>query len=89
MDKAHEDASNVLHADKLQGNLMLIVGDLDDNVDDPSSTLRFASALNKAGKIYEMLIIPGGKHGCGGSTEYGRMRQEVFFKRHLQDARRN
>ncbi len=87
VDKAYEDASNVFNADKLQGNLMLIVGDLDGNVD-PSSTLQFANALNKAGKIYEMLIIPGGKHGCGGNTEYGRMRQGNFFKRHLQDAGR-
>lgn len=83
VDKAYEEASNVVNAGKLQGNLMLIVGDMDDNVD-PSSTYQFANALNKAGKIYELLMIPGGKHGCGGNSEYGRMRQFDFFKRHLQ-----
>ncbi|KAF3057544.1 Dipeptidyl aminopeptidase 4 [Trichoderma lentiforme] len=82
VDKSYEDASNVLNAEKLQGNLMLIVGDLDDNVD-PSSTFQFANALNKAGKIYEMLLIPGGKHGCG-HGQYGQMRQADFFQRHLQ-----
>ncbi|KAJ3498742.1 hypothetical protein NLG97_g880 [Lecanicillium saksenae] len=84
VDKAYEDASNVVNAHKLQGHLMLLVGDLDHNVD-PSSTYQFANALNKAGKMYEMLIIPGGQHGCGGNTEYGRMRQADFFKRHLRN----
>ncbi|KAJ6782152.1 hypothetical protein PWT90_07444 [Aphanocladium album] len=86
VDKAYEDASNVVNADRLQGHLMLIVGDLDHNVD-PSSTYQFANAQNKAGKIYEMLLIPGGQHGCGGNTEYGRMRQSDFLKYHLQDVK--
>ncbi|KAL7914401.1 Alpha/Beta hydrolase protein [Trichoderma velutinum] len=82
VDKSYEDASNVFNAEKLKGNLMLIVGDLDDNVD-PSSTFQFANALNKAEKIYEMLLIPGGKHGCG-HGKYSQMRQADFFQRHLQ-----
>jgi dipeptidyl aminopeptidase/acylaminoacyl peptidase len=63
---------------------MLIVGDLDDNVD-PSSTLQFVNALNKADKDYELLFIPGGKHGCG-TLPYGKRRQADFFRRHLIDA---
>jgi len=81
VDKAYEASSNVVNAAKLQGNLMLIVGDLDDNVD-PSSTLQFVNALNKADKDYELLFIPGGKHGCG-QTRYGLRRQSNFFRRHL------
>ncbi|RBA10782.1 hypothetical protein FPRO05_05371 [Fusarium proliferatum] len=82
VDEAYEKASNITHAKKLKGPLMLIVGDLDDNVD-PSSTFQMANALNKAGKNYEFLFIPGGGHGCGGG-KYGLARQRDFFKRHLQ-----
>ncbi|KAM5351662.1 hypothetical protein ACJ41O_004385 [Fusarium nematophilum] len=82
VDEAYKDSSNMTHASKLQGALMLIVGDLDSNVD-PSSTLQLVHALNKAGKNYEFLLIPGGEHGCGASP-YGLARQRGFFRRHLQ-----
>jgi dipeptidyl-peptidase 4 len=82
--RAYEDASNVVNAARLRGKLMLIVGDLDDNVD-PSSTMQFANALNKADKDYELVVIPGGKHGCG-SSAYGQRRQSEFFAQHLQGA---
>ncbi|KAF5628188.1 prolyl tripeptidyl peptidase [Fusarium tjaetaba] len=82
VDEAYEKASNITHAKKLKEPLMLIVGDLDDNVD-PSSTFQMVNALNKAGKNYEFLFIPGGGHGCGGG-KYGLARQREFFKRHLQ-----
>ena len=42
-------SSNVENAAKLQGKLLLIVGELDTNVD-PSSTLQVANALIKANK---------------------------------------
>ncbi|KAF4338547.1 prolyl tripeptidyl peptidase [Fusarium beomiforme] len=83
VDEAYEKVSNITHAEKLKGPLMLIVGDMDDNVD-PSSTFQMANALNKAGKNYEFLFIPGGRHGCGGG-KYGLARQREFFKRHLQE----
>ncbi|KAG5803515.1 hypothetical protein H9Q74_000569 [Fusarium xylarioides] len=82
VDEAYEKASNITHAKKLKGPLMLIVGDLDDNVD-PSSSFQMVNALNKAGKNYEFLFIPGGGHGCGGG-KYGLARQRDFFKRYLQ-----
>ncbi|KAJ2968557.1 hypothetical protein NQ176_g9119 [Zarea fungicola] len=83
VDKAYEEGSNIVNAANLQGNLMLLVGDLDHNVD-PSSTFQFANALNNANKMYDLVVIPGGKHGCGG-REYGVMRQVEFFRRHLQE----
>jgi dipeptidyl aminopeptidase/acylaminoacyl peptidase len=83
VDEAYEKASNITHAAKLKGPLMLIVGDLDDNVD-PSSTFQLVNALNKEKKNYEFLFIPGGEHCCGGG-EYGLARQREFFKRHLQE----
>ncbi|KAK0639380.1 peptidase S9B dipeptidylpeptidase IV domain protein [Cercophora newfieldiana] len=81
VDGSYADSSNVVHAGRLKGALMLIVGDLDDNVD-PSSTLQVVNALNVAGKDYELLFVPGGRHGAGGSA-YGRRRQADFFRRHL------
>ncbi|KAF4446386.1 hypothetical protein F53441_9954 [Fusarium austroafricanum] len=83
VDESYEKTSNITHAKKLKGPLMLIVGDLDDNVD-PSSTFQFVNALNKEGKNYEFLFIPGGGHGCGRST-YGFARQKEFFRRHLKE----
>lgn len=82
VDEAYEKSSNITHASKLKGPLMLIVGDLDKNVD-PSSTFQMANALNKAGKNYEFLFIPGGEH-CSGGGKYGLARQTEFFKRNLQ-----
>ncbi|KAK5655759.1 hypothetical protein OQA88_5296 [Cercophora sp. LCS_1] len=79
--KEYEDSSNVVHAGKLKGKLLLVVGDLDDNVD-PSSTFQVVNALNVADKDYEFLFIPGGRHGAG-SGAYGRRRTVDFFKRSL------
>lgn len=82
VDKSYEDSSNVVHASKLRGALMLIVGELDDNVD-PASTFQLVKALNDEDKDYEFLFIPGGEH-CSGGSKFGRRRQEDFFRRHLR-----
>ena len=74
-------SSNVTHAHKLQGKLMLIVGELDRNVD-PASTMQVANALVRADKDFDLLVIPGAGHGAG-SGPYGRRRTEEFFVRHL------
>jgi dipeptidyl aminopeptidase/acylaminoacyl peptidase len=74
-------SSNIENAAKLQGRLMLIVGELDTNVP-PESTYRFVDALIKANKDFDLLVVPGGGHGAGGA--YGRRRQQDFFLRHLQ-----
>jgi dipeptidyl-peptidase-4 len=75
-------SSNAVHAGRLTGALMLIVGELDTNVD-PASTMQVANGLNVAKKDYDLLVVPGGGHGSGGSTEYGRRRQADFFRWHL------
>lgn len=74
--------SNVTLAHQLQGNLLLIVGELDRNVD-PASTMQVVDALVKADKDFEMLVIPGAGHGASG-TPYGRRRTAEFFVRHLK-----
>lgn len=72
--------SNVTNAHKLRGKLLLIVGELDRNVD-PASTMQVVNALIKAGKDFDLLIVPGAGHGTPGG--YARRRQQDFFVRHL------
>ncbi len=76
----YAESSNVTNAHRLRGKLLLIVGELDNNVP-PESTMRFVDALIKADKDFDLLVIPGGGHGMGGS--YGRRRMQDFFVRHL------
>jgi dipeptidyl aminopeptidase/acylaminoacyl peptidase len=77
----YSECSNIDNAHRLQGRLMLIVGEMDTNVP-PESTMRFVDALIKADKDFDLLVIPGAGHGSGGS--YGRRRMQDFFIRHLQ-----
>ncbi|MEI7899789.1 MAG: prolyl oligopeptidase family serine peptidase [bacterium] len=77
----YAEQSNVTQAHRLQGKLMLIVGELDNNVD-PSSTLQVANALVKADKDFDLVLIPGSNHGAG-ETPYGSRRRADFFVRHL------
>ncbi|MDR2980928.1 MAG: DPP IV N-terminal domain-containing protein [Puniceicoccales bacterium] len=77
----YAEQSNVTNAHKLQGKLLLIVGELDKNVD-PASTMQVANALIKADKDFEMLVIPGGGH-CPGFGAYGLRRHQDFFVRAL------
>jgi dipeptidyl aminopeptidase/acylaminoacyl peptidase len=76
----YAEASNVTNAHKLQGKLLLIVGELDRNVD-PASTMQVVNALIKANKDFDLLVVPGGGHGMGGT--YGDRRMRDFFVRHL------
>jgi dipeptidyl aminopeptidase/acylaminoacyl peptidase len=73
-------ASNVENAHRLQGRLLLIVGEMDTNVD-PASTMQVVNALIKAGKVFDLLVIPGGGHGIGGA--YGERKRNDFFVHHL------
>jgi len=57
--------SNVTLAPRLQGKLLLMVGETDRNVD-PASTLQVADALIKADKDFELLVIPGAGLGVMG-----------------------
>jgi dipeptidyl aminopeptidase/acylaminoacyl peptidase len=76
----YSESSNIDHAHRLQGRLMLVVGELDNNVP-PESTYRFADALIRANKDFDFLMVPGGGHGAGGA--YGQRRLQDFFVRHL------
>lgn len=77
----YAECSNIDNAHRLRGNLLLIVGEMDDNVP-PESTLRFADALIRADKDFDLLVVPNAGHGIGGA--YGERRMRDFFVRHLQ-----
>jgi dipeptidyl aminopeptidase/acylaminoacyl peptidase len=76
----YEACSNTTHAAQLKGNLMLILGELDDNVD-PSSTMQFANALIKANKNFELVTVPGMGHSAGG--DFGERKRRDYFVQHL------
>lgn len=77
----YERSSNSVHAHRLQGNLLLIVGELDRNVD-PASTMQVVSALQKADKDFDFVIVAGAGHGAA-ETRYGSRRRSDFLVRHL------
>lgn len=79
----YEEQSNVTQAHRLQGKLLLTVGELDTNVD-PASTMQVANALIAAGKPFELIVFPGAGHGAG-SSPYGVRRMMEFFVRALGD----
>jgi len=76
----YAECSNIDNASRLKGNLLLIVGEIDDNVD-PSSTYRLADALIKAKKNFELVMLPGSNHTLGG--EYGEHKRRDFFVKNL------
>ena len=80
VDKSYEDCSNVTNAHKLQGKLMLVAGEMDDNVD-PSSSFQVVDALIKAGKDFEFIYLPGENHTMGGT--YGEHKRYDFFVKNL------
>jgi dipeptidyl aminopeptidase/acylaminoacyl peptidase len=73
-------ASNVTNAAKLQGKLLLVVGEHDTNVD-PASTLQVANALIRANKTFDLLVLPNQDHTSGGA--YGERKRNDFFVHHL------
>ncbi len=80
VDSSYIECSNVYHASKLERPLMLVVGELDDNVD-PASTMQVADALIRAGKDFELVVLPGVHHTMG--ERYGEHKRYDFFVRNL------
>lgn len=74
------ESSNVDNAWRLEGDVLLIVGELDTNVD-PTSTMQVVNALIEANKPFDLLVIPGAGHTSGG--EYGQHKRMDYFVKHL------
>jgi dipeptidyl-peptidase 4 len=77
----YEEQSNVTQAHRLEGKLLLVVGEMDENVD-PASTMQVVDALIRADKDFDLLLVPGAGHGASESS-YGRRRRRDFFVRNL------
>jgi dipeptidyl aminopeptidase/acylaminoacyl peptidase len=75
-------ASNVDIADRLTGKLLLIHGEMDDQVH-PDHTLRLADRLIAADKDFELLIVPGAEHTFIDCLAYVRKRCWDFLVREL------
>ncbi|MCP2245601.1 S9 family peptidase [Lentzea aerocolonigenes] len=75
-------ASNTELADRLEGKLLLVHGELDDTAH-PDHTLRLADALITAGKDFELLIVPGAEHLYLDRIAYVRTRCWDFLVREL------
>ncbi|NMB82078.1 MAG: prolyl oligopeptidase family serine peptidase [Ignavibacteria bacterium] len=76
IDKNSELAKN------LKGKLLLVTGDIDNNVH-PGNTIRMSNALIKANKRFDFMIMPGQRHGFGDMTEYFFWLMGDYFCKHL------
>jgi dipeptidyl aminopeptidase/acylaminoacyl peptidase len=73
-------SSNVDNAHKLQGKVLLVVGEMDNNVD-PASTFQVVNQFIKHEKNFDLLVIPGAGHTSGGA--YGDHKRYDYFVQHL------
>ncbi|MFQ6038368.1 MAG: prolyl oligopeptidase family serine peptidase, partial [Candidatus Aminicenantales bacterium] len=79
----YEKQSNITNAGKLKGKLLLVHGELDENVN-PVATFRLVDALIKHNKDFDLLILPGNHHGYRGVYgDYFTRKRWDFFVRHL------
>jgi len=69
-------------AKNLKGHLLLMHGDIDNNVH-PANSVRVANALIKAGKRFDYMVVPGQRHGFGDMTEYMFWRLADYFNNYL------
>ncbi|HET7219894.1 MAG TPA: DPP IV N-terminal domain-containing protein [Vicinamibacterales bacterium] len=69
-------------AKNLKGHLMLVHGEIDNNVH-PANTYRLADALIKANKRFDMFIVPGARHAFGDAANYVNWLRGDYFSRYL------
>ena len=69
-------------ASRLKGHLMLVTGDQDNNVN-PAGTIRVVDALIKANKRFELVVLPGQRHGFGSMNDYFFWKMADHYSRYL------
>ena len=72
-------------ASRLKGHLLLCTGDMDNNVN-PANTIRVVNALIRANKRFDLLLLPGQRHGFGDMNEYFFWRMADYYSEHLMGA---
>jgi dipeptidyl aminopeptidase/acylaminoacyl peptidase len=78
--------TNAELAGNLKGKLLLVHGDMDNNVH-PANTIRLVDALIKANKRFDMIILPGKAHAFAEYQPYFVERMWEYFAEHLLDDR--
>ena len=76
-------ATNPEIAGNLKGHLLLVHGDIDNNVH-PGNTMRVVEALIRANKRFDMLMLPKQRHSFGDMNEYFYWRLVDYFSEHLR-----
>jgi dipeptidyl aminopeptidase/acylaminoacyl peptidase len=71
-------------AENLRGHLLLVHGDIDNNVH-PGNSIRVADALIKANKRFDFMVMPGQRHGFGNYSTYFERMMWYYFAEHLLD----
>jgi dipeptidyl aminopeptidase/acylaminoacyl peptidase len=74
--------TNAELAPNLKGNLLLVHGDMDNNVH-PGNTIRLVNALIKANKRFDFMIMPGKQHGFADYQPYFTRMLMEYFAEHL------
>jgi hypothetical protein len=74
--------TNIELAPNLKGNLLLVTGDMDNNVH-PGNTIRLVNALIKANKRFDFMLMPGKPHGYGDMQPYFTHMLMEYFAEHL------
>lgn len=69
-------------AQNLKGHLLLVTGDIDNNVH-PANTLRMADALIRANKRFDFFVFPGQRHHFGDMSDYWFWIRADYFCKHL------
>ena len=77
----YREQANQTIAHQLEGKLLLIHGEMDENVH-VASTLVVVDALIEANKDFDLLIMPNRTHACGNDPYFIRRRWD-YFVRHL------
>ena len=73
-------------AGNLKGHLMLVHGDMDDNVN-PANSIRVADALIRANKRFEYVLLPGQRHGFGDMNEWFFWKMADWYSEWFLDGR--
>ena len=79
----YAEEANQAHARNLRGKLMLVHGEMDDNVPVQNTRL-VVDALIKAGKDFDLLMLPHARHGYGADNAYVMRRRWDYFVKNLQ-----
>jgi dipeptidyl-peptidase-4 len=81
--EGYEFGSVMTHAKNLKGALLIVHGDMDDNVHMQNS-VQLIDALMEEGKLFEYMVFPGQRHGFGGKKRENASRRGVdFWFKHL------